>query len=206
MAKPRHAKYSPADIQNAELRYAETRDKMFLALAVGAMPHKPPLWVIEECARLTDEVAASAARGNSQILMGKRLDAMWRFFISMSDNYMRNDKGRIISNVGPSLAEAARHALFIIDNIEISAHGFDTAMICLQREWRLERSQVALGFEDYELFDGLTSTPRMARVLAEHFDTIVGQPRRNISLAFARFERGVHPETGADRPPPSGPV
>lgn len=164
---------------------------MFLALAVGARPHEPPLWVIEECAKLADSVCRNADTGNEQARMGRRLDEMWRFFIATPDNRILNEKGHTISNQGPPLAAAARHALAVVDKLDENSPPaqFEAGMISLQRMWRAERLEIVPALADFELFDGLASTPRMERMLIEWGDGKAGLPFRHVSLHIARHQR-----------------
>lgn len=197
MSTPVRRKYRRADVAEAQQRYAETGDAMFLALAVGARPHEPPLWVIEECAKLVESVSGNADGGNEQERMGRRLDEMWRFFIATPDNRVLDQQGRTISNPGPPLAAAARHALAVVDQLDENSRPgqFEAGMINLQRMWRAERkdraawADVTPHLADFELFDGLPSTPRMERMLKEWGDGYAGHPYRHVSLHLARLQR-----------------
>lgn len=166
----------------------ETEDPMFLALAVGAMPHKPPLWVIEACAALTEETAQFSATGNSQLKIGQRLDEMWRFIIAMPEE--RDADGMIVSIPMPSIAAAARHALALVDDCLPENPRFTSNIRHLERQWKAEQDAADPNGDEF-LFDGLLPTVRAIRVLHEWYDDEAGIPYRHVSLQIARADRGA---------------
>jgi hypothetical protein len=191
MTKPRQRQYSQADIANAESRYAETSDPMFLALAVGARPDKPPLWVIEACAKLFDEVSVNADRGDRR-KMGRRLDEMWRFFIGAQGQRKYDEKGQLDRVEAPPLAAAVRHALSVVDAAKPDDAWYESGASNLQQAWRRERSEpLPPPFTDPELFDDFPMTPRGLRIFQEWGDAEFGKPYSKVSLHIARHDRGA---------------
>jgi len=191
MTKPRPIKYSHSDIANAESRYEATGDPMFLALAVGALPHKPPLWVIEACAKLVDKISVNTDQGDRE-KMGQRLDEMWRFFVRAEGTRTRDAEGRLIAIKAPPIAAAVRHALTIVDATEPGDSWFESGASNLQQALRRERGQrPPAPFIDPDLFDDFPLTPRGLRIFLEWGDADAGHPYSKVSLQIARHDRGV---------------
>ena len=191
MAKHPARRYKPSDIDEAARKYADTQDPMYLVLAIGALPHKPPLWALEECARLVDETSRNAQRGNNPQRTGRLLDEMCRFFICTPENYRKVANKRFVSDAAPPVSEAVRYALRAVVGLTKDDASYASAARVLQREWdeEVEFAEIPPGFEDTEVFEGMPYTRRLVSILMEWGDEQIGHEYRHVSLHLLRHDR-----------------
>jgi hypothetical protein len=155
------------EAEDCENRFSETGDPVFLALAIGRQPHSPPVWAVECCIALYEQVGHTFGSGGDKEKMGRRLDAMWRFFLAHPDEPERDDEGKRTRNKGPSIKAAARSAILLIDGITQSHQLFETGLRQLERAWDREQLNDLDPDQTYEVFDGLAPTHRFSRIFAE---------------------------------------
>lgn len=78
--------HTPDDITNAQARYAESRNPMYLVLAIGAQSDNPPQWAMEEACRLAWQAGGAAQKGNDRVKRGEMLDDVAREFFRQKES------------------------------------------------------------------------------------------------------------------------
>lgn len=161
---------SELDVQDAEARFAETGDPLYIALAIGSLPHQPPRWAVEEAIKLRELAAVRTAKGYNPDADGELLDDMVRTFFAIED-VARDKEGYSASSYrAPSLDQVIR-AVLLAEGLQPGSAAFAARSRALRRRWEEEASTVR--GEEMEPC-GVPATARYRRLLGEWGDNQQG--------------------------------
>lgn len=173
-----------ASLDQTKEMFESTGDFRWVALAIGERPDKPPEWAMKECIREFNRDRKAPVIGNQPEELGKRLDAMIRYFIQAEDEFEeRVAKGGVVGGpddeyTPPPTAKAIAYAL-----AQSGIHPDEGEYIAkerqLRRAWQAELENGPFTDEQYLKLEGMpVQTERMLRVLLKFGDAeyVGGRP------------------------------